>query len=278
MSAAATAEVRPAAANLPPPLRREDDGAVALLTLSRPAVRNCLSRETLAALRQALEAIAGEDAIRCVVIAAEGPVFSSGHDLKEMTARRADADGGAAFFTETLDDCAAMMQQVVHLPQPVIAAVEGVATAAGCQLAASCDLLVASEAAQFCTPGVNLGLFCTTPAVAIARAMPRKAAMEMLLLGEMIPAAEAQRMGLVNRVVPKGEALAAAMELARRIAARSGSALRLGKRGVNAQLGQPLDEAYATASRIMVENMLTEDAVEGIGAFLGKRHPEWRHR
>ena len=257
---------------------RQDSGAVALLTLNRPASRNALSRAMLSALREALAAIAGDDSIRCVVIAAEGPVFSSGHDLKEMTARRADADGGAAFFTATLDDCAAMMQQVVYLPQPVIGAVEGIATAAGCQLAASCDLLVASEAARFCTPGVNLGLFCTTPAVATARAMPRKAAMEMLLLGEMVPAAEAQRMGLVNRVVPKGQALAAAMEMAGRIAARSGAALRLGKRGVNAQIGLPLDRAYDIASDVMVQNLMTEDAVEGIDAFLGKRHPEWRHR
>ncbi|MBY0333954.1 MAG: enoyl-CoA hydratase [Acetobacteraceae bacterium] len=272
-----SASLATAAANAPAVLRRDED-AVALLTLNRAASRNALSRAMLAALREALEAIAGDESIRCVVIAAEGPVFSSGHDLKELTAHRADPDGGAAFFTETLDDCAAMMQQVVYLPQPVIGAVEGVATAAGCQLAASCDLLVASETAQFCTPGVNLGLFCTTPAVAIARAMPRKAAMEMLLLGEMVPAAEAQRMGLVNRVVPKGQALAAAMEMAGRIAARSGAALRLGKRGVNAQLGQPLDRAYRLASEIMVENLLAEDAIEGIGAFLGKRQPEWRHR
>ncbi len=272
---AATAEALPGP---PPPLRREDADAVTLLTLTRPAMRNCLSRATLAALRAALDAIAAEAGIRCVVIAAEGPVFSSGHDLKEMTAHRADADGGAGFFAATLEECAAVMQRVVHLPQPVVAAVEGVATAAGCQLAASCDLIVASEAAQFCTPGVGIGLFCSTPAVALARAMPRKAAMEMLLLGEMVPAAEAQRMGLVNRVVPKGQALAEAMALAQRIAARSGPTLRMGKRGVNEQIDQPLDRAYAIASRIMAENLLTEDAIEGIGAFLGKRHPAWTHR
>jgi enoyl-CoA hydratase/carnithine racemase len=277
MSAAATAEARPAA-NMPLPLRREDQGAIAIVTLTRPAVRNALSRETLAALRQALDAIAAEEAIRCVVLAHEGPAFSGGHDLREMTAHRADPDGGEAFFAETFAECATMMQQVVHLPQPVVAAIEGIATAAGCQLAASCDLVVASEAAQFGTSGINAGLFCTTPGVALTRAVPRKAAMEMLLLGELVPAAEAQRMGLVNRVVPAGTALAAALDLAGRIVRHSGAALRMGKRGVNAQIGQPLDRAYEIASRIMAENLMTEDAVEGIGAFLGKRRPEWRHR
>jgi enoyl-CoA hydratase/carnithine racemase len=170
------------------------------------------------------------------------------------------------------------MQAVVNLPQPVVAAIEGIATAAGCQLAASCDLVVASEAAKFCTPGVDIGLFCTTPGVALARAVPRKAAMEMLLLGEMIPAAEAHRMGLVNRVVPRGEALQEALGLARRIAARSAVALRMGKRGFNRQAALPLPEAYAEAGTIMVKNLLAEDAAEGIGAFLGKRRPEWRHR
>jgi enoyl-CoA hydratase/carnithine racemase len=198
--------------------------------------------------------------------------------MKEMTARRGDADGGRAFFTATMAECAAMMQAVVGLPQPVIAAVEGVATAAGCQLAASCDLVVAAEPAKFCTPGVDIGLFCTTPGVALARAVPRKAAMEMLLLGEMVPAAEAHRMGLVNRVVPAGQALPEALVLAQRIAARSAVALRLGKHGFNAQAGLPLAEAYAAAGMVMVENLLAEDAAEGIGAFLGKRSPEWRHR
>ncbi len=277
MSAATAPAAQPAEA-LPLPVLRRDEDAVAILTLNRPASRNALSRAMLDALRAALDGVAEEEAIRCVVLAAEGPVFSSGHDLKEITAHRADPDGGEAFFAATLADCAAVMQRVVHLPQPVIAAVEGVATAAGCQLAASCDLVVAGEAARFCTPGVDIGLFCSTPAVALARAVPRKAAMEMLLLGEMVPAEAAQRMGLVNRIVPPGEALAAALDLARRIAARSAVALRLGKRGVNAQLGQPLDRAYEAASRIMLENLLAEDAAEGIGAFLGKRPPAWRHR
>ncbi len=257
---------------------RQDEGPVAVLTLNRPAARNSLSRAMIAALRAALDGIAADDAIRCVVISAEGPAFSAGHDMKEITARRTDADGGRGFFEATMAECSTMMQAVVALPQPAIAAVEGIATAAGCQLAASCDLVVASEAAKFCTPGVDIGLFCTTPGVALARAVPRKSAMEMLLLGEMVPAAEAHRMGLVNRVVPRGAALSEATALARRIAARSAVALRLGKRGFNAQAALPLAEAYAAAGTVMVENLLAEDSAEGIGAFLAKRTPEWRHR
>jgi enoyl-CoA hydratase/carnithine racemase len=260
-----------------PAVLRQDVGAVTLLTLNRPAARNSLSLAMIAALQAALDEVGKDEHIRCVVITAEGRAFSAGHDLKEITARRADADGGAAFFAETMAACSAVMQSVVTLPQPVIAAVEGIATAAGCQLAASCDLVVAAEGAKFCTPGVDIGLFCTTPGVALARAVPRKAAMEMLLLGEMVPADEALRMGLVNRVVPAGEALPAAMALAQRIAARSAVALRMGKRGFNTQTAQPLAEAYATAGQVMVENLLAADAAEGIGAFLGKRKPEWRH-
>jgi enoyl-CoA hydratase/carnithine racemase len=195
-----------------------------------------------------------------------------------MTAHRADADGGAAFFADCMAACGAVMQAVVGLPQPVVAAVQGVATAAGCQLAASCDLVVASDAAQFCTPGVDIGLFCSTPGVALARAVPRKSAMEMLLLGEMVPAEAARAMGLVNRVVAPGAVLETALDLARRIAARSAVAVQLGKRGFNAQAAQPLAEAYAAAGAVMVENLLAEDAAEGIGAFLGKRPPAWRHR
>jgi enoyl-CoA hydratase/carnithine racemase len=260
-----------------PAVLRQDEGAVAVLTLNQPATRNSLSRAMIAALQAALDEVGRDAGIRCVVIAAEGRAFSAGHDLKEITAHRADPDGGAGFFAETMAACATVMQAVVTLPQPVVAAVEGIATAAGCQLAASCDLVVAAEGAKFCTPGVDIGLFCTTPGVALARAVPRKAAMEMLLLGEMIPAEEALRMGLVNRVVPAGEALPAAIALAQRIAARSAVALRMGKRGFNAQAAQPLAEAYATAGQVMVENLLAADAAEGIGAFLGKRQPAWRH-
>ena len=261
-----------------PPVLRADEGAVAVLTLNRPAARNSLSRAVLAALAAELAAIAADDGVRAVVLAANGPAFSAGHDLKELTARRNDPDGGEAFFRETMAACAEVMQAVAGLPQPVVAAVEGVATAAGCQLVATCDLAVASETARFSTPGVDIGLFCSTPAVALSRAMARKPAMEMLLLGEMVPAEEARRIGLVNRVAPAGRALEEAMGLAQRIASRSAHAVRLGKRAFNRQLGLPLPDAYEAAGAVMVENLLAEDAAEGIGAFIGKRNPVWRHR
>ncbi|HYI82067.1 MAG TPA: enoyl-CoA hydratase [Acetobacteraceae bacterium] len=264
-------------ANEPLVLRSGED-AVAVLTLNRPAQRNSLSRGMLAALGEQLEAIALEDSIRAVVLTASGPAFSAGHDLKELTAHRADPDGGEAFFKESMVACAGVMQAVAGLPQPVVAAVEGIATAAGCQLVATCDLAVASEAAKFATPGVDIGLFCSTPAVALSRAVARKPAMEMLLLGEMVPAEEARRIGLVNRVVPVGQALETAMDLARRIASRSAIAVRMGKRSFNRQLGLPLPDAYEAAGAVMVENLLAEDAAEGIGAFVGKRKPVWRHR
>lgn len=261
-----------------PLVLREDDGAVAVLTLNRPAARNSLSRAMLSALAERLADIADDDAVRTVVLTAAGPVFCAGHDLKELTAHRADADAGRGFFAACMAECAAVMQAVVALPQPVVAAVQGVATAAGCQLAASCDLVVASEQARFCTPGVDIGLFCSTPAVALSRAVPRKAAMEMLLLGGMVPAAEAHRIGLVNRVVPPAALLPTALDLAHQIAARSAVAVRLGKRGFNAQLGLDLPAAYAAAGAVMLENLLAEDAAEGMGAFMAKRSPEWRHR
>jgi enoyl-CoA hydratase/carnithine racemase len=261
-----------------PPVLRDGEGAVAVLTLNRPASRNSLSRAMLAALAEQFAAIGADDGVRAVVLAANGPAFSAGHDLKELTARRGDPDGGEAFFRECMAACGAVMQAVAGLPQPVVAAVEGVATAAGCQLVATCDLAVAGETARFATPGVDIGLFCSTPAVALSRAVARKPAMEMLLLGEMVPAEEARRIGLVNRVVPAGQALAAAMDLARRIASRSSVAVRMGKHAFNRQLGLPLPDAYEAAGAVMVENLLAEDAAEGIGAFIGKRQSVWRHR
>lgn len=262
-----------------PVLLREDGGdGVATLTLNRPAARNGLSLALLAALRGALDAIARDEAVRCVVLAANGPAFCAGHDLKEIAARFGDPDGGRAFFEGAMRACSEVMAAIPALPQPVVAAVQGVATAAGCQLVAACDLAVASEAARFCTPGVDIGLFCSTPAVALSRAVPRKAAMEMLLTGEMIGAEEARRIGLVNRVVP-AEALAGeARALAARIAARSAVAVRVGKRAFREQHGLPLAGAYRVASAAMVENLLAADAAEGIGAFLAKRPAAWSHR
>lgn len=257
-------------------LRRETDGAVASLILNRPGSRNSLSEELLTDLIDALRSIAGDASIRAVVIASEGPAFCSGHDLRELTARRGDPDGGRAFFDRTWDLCSTMMTSVVALPQPVIACVHGIASAAGCQLVASCDLAVAGADARFATPGVNIGLFCSTPMVALTRNVAPKHAMEMLLTGDPIGADEAWRIGLVNRVVSAGEERAEAMRLAQHVASKSARAIRVGKRAFQAQRTMGLEEAYALASRVMVENLFDTDAAEGIGAFLAKRLPQWQ--
>lgn len=258
-----------------PPLARRRVGSVEWLVLNRPRARNALSLELIAALQAALDDLAGSDA-RCVLLAAEGPVFSSGHDLKEMAAHRDDADSGLAFYTQAMAACSRLMQSVVNHRLPIIAVVEGVATAAGCQLVASCDMAIATPAARFATPGVDIGLFCSTPAVALSRAVPRKAAMDMLLTGRMVGAEEALRIGLVSRI--EEDARAAALEVAEAIAARSALAIRMGKAGFNRQAGCALPEAYAAAAEVMVENMMAQDAAEGIGAFLEKRHPHWQDR
>ncbi len=259
-------------------LRRDEGGGILSLTLNRPKSRNSLSLAMLDALQAAFAAIAADPAVRVVILAAEGPVYSAGHDLREITAHRADPDGGHGFFDTAMTRCAEVMQAIVALPQPVIAAVQGTATAAGCQLVATCDLAVASAAAKFCTPGVDIGLFCSTPAVALSRAVPAKPAMEMLLLGEMIPAEEALRINLVNRVVAPEQVMPAALDLARRIAARSALTVRMGKRGFYRQRDLPLGDAYQHAACVMVENLMAQDAAEGIGAFLGKRKPVWQDR
>lgn len=255
--------------------RSTDDAGVGVLTLADAASRNSLSEAMLAELDRALKAIEADRTVRCVVLAAEGPVFSSGHHLKEMQAHRNDPDGGRAYVTDLLARCAAVMTAITRLRVPVVAAVEGLATAAGCQLVASCDLVVAGDAARFCTPGVNLGLFCSTPGVAVGRAVAPKHAMEMLLTGEVFDAEAAARFGLVNRVVARGAALAAATAVARQIAGRSAEAIAFGKRAFYDQLERPLDDAYATASRVMVENFLAGEAKEGVAAFLEKRSPDW---
>jgi enoyl-CoA hydratase/carnithine racemase len=258
-----------------PVLRRETDGAVASLILNRPASRNSLSVDLLTALIDALASIAADASVRAVIIAAEGPAFCSGHDLRELTARRADPDGGRAFFDRTWDLCSTVMQSVAGLPQPVIACVHGIASAAGCQLVATCDLAVASADARFATPGVNIGLFCSTPMVALTRNVAPKHAMEMLLTGDPVTADHAWRIGLVNRVVPAGEERAEAMRLAQHIASKSARAIRVGKRAFHAQRTMGLADAYAHASCVMVENLCDADASEGIGAFLAKRPPQW---
>ncbi|MGP9819500.1 enoyl-CoA hydratase [Salinarimonas sp. NSM] len=261
-----------------PPVRRSDVDGVCTLVLDRPRSRNALSDATIALLHESLDAIAADRSVRCVVLAAEGPAFCAGHDLKEMTARRGDADRGRAYFEDLMRRCSAMMQAIVALPQPVIAAVEGVATAAGCQLVATCDLAVAGEGARFATPGVHIGLFCSTPMVALSRNLAPKHAMEMLLLGEPVDAREAHRLGLVNRVVPAGGALEAAQALARSIAGRSTLTVATGKRAFYRQAEMGLAEAYDYAARVMATNMMARDAEEGINAFVEKRPPAWEDR
>lgn len=245
------------------------------LTLNDPDRRNALSEAMLDRLGEALAEAGSDPAVRVVLLAARGPAFSAGHDLKELTRARSGPDGGRAFYQQVMEKCSAVMQAIVNSPKPVLAEVTGVATAAGCQLVASCDLAVAAETARFSTPGVHIGLFCSTPMVPLSRTVHSKHAMEMLLTGEMVPAARAAEIGLVNRAVPEEELTAATMEMAGKIAAKSSLTLATGKRAFYAQREMPLAEAYEYASRIMVENMLARDAEEGIGAFLEKRSPRW---
>jgi enoyl-CoA hydratase/carnithine racemase len=256
-------------------LLREKVGSIAVLTLNRPDARNSLSEGLIAELHAALNEIRDDKSVRGVVIAANGPAFSAGHDMKELTARRSDPDRGRAYFSLLMNACSAMMQAIVHLPKPVVASVQGIATAAGCQLVASCDLAVASEAASFATPGVDIGLFCSTPMVALSRNVPRKRAMEMLLLGEMLPAQAAADYGLVNRVVPASKLMEEALGLARLIASKPAATLAIGKEAFYRQIEMPLAEAYDYAAGVMVTNMLHAEAKEGIGAFIDKRPPDW---
>jgi enoyl-CoA hydratase/carnithine racemase len=253
-------------------LRRDADG-VAWLTLNRPAARNALSMALMAALQDALDAVAHDTAVKVVVIGAGGPGFCAGHDLRELR-----ANPGRQHYEAVFRQCARLMTTIVRLPKPVVARVHGVATAAGCQLVASCDLAVATSDARFATPGINIGLFCSTPMVALSRVVPRKAAMAMLLTGEMIGADEAQRLGLVNRVVAPDRLDAAVAELARAIAAKSPLVLKIGKEAFYRQAELGLDEAYAYTSEVMVANMMARDAEEGIDAFLEKRAPKWENR
>jgi enoyl-CoA hydratase/carnithine racemase len=261
-----------------PVLLRERDADIAILILNRPQARNSLSEALLTELSAAFAAIATDKSIRAVVLAANGPTFCAGHDLKELTSRRSDADGGRGYFRYIMTTCSAMMQSIVNLPQPVIAAVQGVASAAGCQLVASCDLAVASSAAKFATPGVDIGLFCSTPMVALSRNVARKVAMEMLLTGNMVAATQAAQIGLLNRVVAPGEERKAALALAQEIAEKSSYVLKIGKQAFYRQAEMGLAEAYAYASEVMTENMMARDSEEGICAFIEKRDPSWEDR
>ncbi|MBV8913244.1 MAG: enoyl-CoA hydratase [Acetobacteraceae bacterium] len=248
---------------------REDTDGIAWLTLNRPGARNALSMPLMAELEAALESIEADTAIKVAVIAGAGPAFCAGHDLREV--RGADAATHERLFAQ----CSRLMQRITSLRVPVIARVHGIATAAGCQLVATCDLAIAADTARFATPGVNIGLFCSTPMVALSRAVGRKAAMEMLLTGELIGAEEAVRLGLINRAVPEAELDAAVRDLAGRIASKSRTVVALGKPAFYRQAELPLADAYAYAAEVMVRNMQERDAAEGIDAFLQKRTPVW---
>ncbi len=254
-----------------PAVLRHDVDGIATLILNRPAQYNTLSRATINALGAALSAIGGEPAVRVVVIASTGRAFSTGHDMKEMHANREEA-----YLRQLLADCSAMMQTIVALPQPVIAKVQGIATAAGCQLVASCDLAIAANSARFATSGINYGLFCATPAVALARNVARKHALEMLFTGDFIDAATAAAIGLINRAVTDSALDAEVDTLARKIAGKSGYAIKLGKASFYAQANQPLDAAYRCASADLVRNLLAADGIEGVNAFIEKREPNYR--
>ncbi len=252
-------------------LLRQDDGGVAILTLNRPAARNALSMALMGELIAGLRAIGDDLSIKAVVIAGAGPAFCAGHDLKELRANPA-----RAFMREVFARCSELMLEIQRIPQPVIARVHGIATAAGCQLVATCDLAVAEAGARFATPGVNIGLFCSTPMVALSRAVGRKAAMEMLLTGETIDAERAVAIGLVNRAVPAAELDASVAALARKIGAKSRHVVALGKAAFYRQIDLDTASAYAYASEVMTRNMMAADAAEGIDAFLAKREPRWR--
>ncbi|MCM2562112.1 enoyl-CoA hydratase [Lutimaribacter sp. EGI FJ00015] len=258
-------------------LERNDTNAVATLTMNAPEKLNALSDGMLAALQDEFGRLMDDTEIRAVVIKGAGKAFCAGHDLKEMTAGRQAEDGGKAYFKDLFDRCATMMTTIRKLPQPVIAQPHGIATAAGCQLVASCDMAVAAEGTKFGVNGVNIGLFCSTPMVALSRNIPRKQAFEMLTTGQFISAERAEALGLVNRVVPHDQLDAATQELAETVAAKLGAAVKIGKEAFYSQIEMSVDDAYEYTGDVMVQNMLYRDTAEGIAAFLEKRPPDWQH-
>lgn len=258
-----------------PLILRADEGAVAVVILNDPAKLNALSTPMLHALAAEFDALAVDPVVRVVVIRAVGKAFCAGHDLKEIQAARQVPDGGAAAFCDLFALCSRIMQQIASLPKPVIAEVQGIATAAGCQLAATCDMVVASDHARFGVNGVNIGLFCSTPIVALSRKIPQGAAFELAATGEFLSAARAQALGLANRVTSVEDLSAQTMALAQTLALKLPAALSIGKSAFAAQKGLPLDQAYAAASSAMVDNMLNSSTSEGITAFLEKRPPNW---
>lgn len=256
-------------------LREQDDAGILRLTLNDTARRNALSEAMLGELGAAFIAAGQDPGVRVIILSATGPAFCAGHDLKEMTAGRAGPAGGKAYFARIMAMCSGVMQAIVHCPKPVIAEVAGIATAAGCQLVASCDLAIAADTAQFSTPGVHIGLFCSTPMVALTRNIPRKQAFEMLTTGQFIPATRAEALGLVNRVVPPESLAQETAALAGMVADKLGAAVKIGKQAFYNQIGMPIDQAYDYTGDVMVQNMLYRDTAEGISAFLEKRHPDW---
>lgn len=256
-------------------LERNDTGAVAHLRMNAPEKLNALSDAMLAALQSEFDALSDDTNIRAIVLSGAGKAFCAGHDLKEMTAGRQSEDGGRAYFKDLFDRCAKMMMTIQRLPQPVIAQVHGIATAAGCQMVASCDMAIAAEGTRFGVNGVNIGLFCSTPMVALTRNVPRKQAFEMLTTGQFIPATRAEGIGLINRVVPQDALEEETAGLASMVADKLGAAVKIGKQSFYNQIEMSLPEAYEYTGNLMVENMLYRDTAEGISAFLEKRHPDW---
>ena len=252
------------------------EGGIASLTLNRPESRNSLSMAMLDGLAGAFARLSETPDVKVIILQANGPVFCAGHDLKELTAARSDADKGQAFFSQTMTKCSAVMQAIIACPKPVIAAVQGTATAAGCQLVATCDLAVAASHAHFATPGVHIGLFCSTPMVALSRNISRKKAMQILLTGEMVSADQAAEWGLINQAVPAEKLQEAAMQYAQIIASKPASTVKIGKEAFYKQAEMGLAEAYEYAAAVMTHNMLEKDAEEGIGAFIEKRPPNWQ--
>ena len=259
------------------PLLLSIETGVATITLNQPRAINALSEDMLEALQITFDNLASDKTVKAIILRSSSAHFCAGHNLKEMTARRQDADGGKSYFIDLFERCSTLMKRIVTQPQPVIAEVRGIATAAGCQLVAACDLAVASEGAKFATSGVNIGLFCSTPMVALSRNVARKQAMEMLLLGAFLPAERVCQMGLINRVVSDDALEAEAKQMAQIIADKSSAAVKIGKRAFYEQLEMPLSDAYAYAGQVMAENMMYQDAEAGIGAFISKdKMPAWK--